>query len=101
MKIAYDDYTQYMSECWARRAEICLPPTVCVTCVWAGVDNVWEQENSKPEKCLKMPQNPTRQVHALLGALGVRLIVIAKVEFDHCKYCPEENRKSKDTFRQG
>jgi hypothetical protein len=21
------------------------------------------------EKCLKMPQNPTRQVHALLGAL--------------------------------
>jgi len=24
-------------------------------------------QNSKPEKCLKMPQNPTRQVHALLG----------------------------------
>jgi len=25
------------------------------------------RKNSKPEKCLKMPQNPTRQVHALLG----------------------------------
>jgi len=25
------------------------------------------EKNSKPEKCLKMPQNPTRQVHALLG----------------------------------
>ena len=24
------------------------------------------RKNSKPEKCLKMPQNPTRQVHALL-----------------------------------
>jgi len=26
------------------------------------------RKNSKPEKCLKMPQNPTRQVHALLAA---------------------------------
>jgi hypothetical protein len=25
------------------------------------------RKNSKPEKCSKMPQNPTRQVHALLG----------------------------------
>jgi hypothetical protein len=25
------------------------------------------RKNSKPEKCLKMPQNPTRQVHALLA----------------------------------
>jgi len=25
------------------------------------------RKNPKPEKCLKMPQNPTRQVHALLG----------------------------------
>ena len=24
-------------------------------------------KNSKREKCLKMPQNPTRQVHALLA----------------------------------
>ena len=29
-------------------------PTVCVTCVWAGVDSVWEQE--KPE-ARKMPEN--------------------------------------------
>ena len=27
------------------------------------------RKNSKREKCLKMPQNPTRQVHALLAAL--------------------------------
>jgi hypothetical protein len=25
------------------------------------------EKNSKPEKCSKKPQNPTRQVHALLG----------------------------------
>jgi len=25
------------------------------------------RKNSKPEKCLKMPQNPTRRVHALLA----------------------------------
>ena len=25
------------------------------------------RENSKPEKCSKMPQNPQRPVHALLG----------------------------------
>jgi len=28
------------------------------------------RKNSNPEKCLKMPQNPTRQVHALLGAFS-------------------------------
>jgi hypothetical protein len=27
------------------------------------------RKNSKPEKCLKMPQNPQRPVHALLGCL--------------------------------
>jgi len=27
------------------------------------------RKNSKPEKCSKMPQNPQRQVHALLGNL--------------------------------
>jgi hypothetical protein len=27
------------------------------------------RKNSKPEKCSKMPQNPTRQVHALLGTV--------------------------------
>jgi hypothetical protein len=29
-------------------------------------------KNPKPEKCSKMPQNPTRQVHALLGSFYVR-----------------------------
>jgi hypothetical protein len=28
------------------------------------------RENSKREKCLKMPQSPTRQVHAVLGNLA-------------------------------
>ena len=28
------------------------------------------RKNSKREKCLKMPQNPTRQVHALLARTG-------------------------------
>jgi hypothetical protein len=28
------------------------------------------RKSPKPEKCLKMPQNPTRQVHALLGNLA-------------------------------
>jgi len=28
----------------------------------AGVDNAWEQEKLEARKCLKKPQNPTRQV---------------------------------------
>ena len=32
------------------------------------------RKNSKPEKCLKMPQNPTRQVHALLGGFDLPAI---------------------------
>jgi len=28
--------------------------TVCVTCVWAGVDSVWEQEKLEARK---MPEN--------------------------------------------
>jgi hypothetical protein len=27
--------------------------TVCVTCVWAGVDNVWEQEKLEARKILE------------------------------------------------
>jgi len=44
-------------------------PTVCVTCVWAGVDSVWEQEKLEARKMLENAQNPTRQVHALLGGV--------------------------------
>jgi hypothetical protein len=39
-------------------------PTVCVPGRWAGVDNTWEQENSKPEKRSKMATNPTCPVLA-------------------------------------
>jgi len=28
-------------------------PTVCVTCVWAGVDSVWEQEKLEARKMLE------------------------------------------------
>jgi hypothetical protein len=28
-------------------------PTVCVTCVWAGVDSVWEQEELEARKILE------------------------------------------------
>ena len=28
-------------------------PTVCVTCVWAGVDNVWEQRKLEARKMLE------------------------------------------------
>ena len=43
--------------------------TVCVTCGWAGVDKTPRAGFcSGVEKSPKMPQNPTRQVHALLGS---------------------------------
>ena len=42
--------------------------TVCVTRVWVAGILFESRENSKPENYLKMPQNPTRRVHALLGA---------------------------------
>ena len=28
-------------------------PTVCVTCVWAGVDSAWEQEKLEARKILE------------------------------------------------
>jgi hypothetical protein len=28
-------------------------PTACVTCVWAGVDNAWEQGNAEARKMLE------------------------------------------------
>lgn len=30
-----------------------VPPTFCVTCVWAGVDKVWEQEKLEARKILE------------------------------------------------
>ena len=34
--------------------------TVCVTCVWAGVDSVWEQEKLEARKMLENAANPKR-----------------------------------------
>jgi hypothetical protein len=36
---------------------------------WVGWILFGSRKNPKPEKCLKMPPNSTRQVHALLGAV--------------------------------
>jgi hypothetical protein len=46
--------------------------TVIVTCVWAGVDNAWEQEKLQARKMLavgaaRAKRSPTRQVHAVFG----------------------------------
>jgi hypothetical protein len=43
-------------------------------CGWAWT-LFGSRKNPKPEKCSKMPQNPTRQVHALLGSgFDIRII---------------------------
>jgi hypothetical protein len=47
---------------------ILLTAGVTGKCGRAGILLV-SRKNSKPENCLKMPQNPTRQVHALLGGI--------------------------------
>jgi hypothetical protein len=47
--------------------------TVGVTCAGAGLDSLYEQDSAERGKRLKMPQNPQRQVHALLAAfLGMK-----------------------------
>ena len=53
---------------WRTAAErIALP-----ACGRAGI-LLGNRKNSKPEKCLKMAQNPTRQVHAVLGAFSLEV----------------------------
>jgi len=43
-------------------------PTVCVTCAGAWLNPLWDAEKTpQREKRLGMPQNPQRQVHALLA----------------------------------
>jgi len=52
-----------------RRFCICsstCPPTVCVTCVWAGWDSAWEQEKLEARK---MPENAAESHTS--GARGV------------------------------
>ena len=46
-------------------------PTVCVTCVWAGVDSAWEQEKLEARKMLEN----AAESHTS-GARFVRLILI-------------------------
>jgi hypothetical protein len=42
------------------------------------------RKNSKPEKYLKMPQNPTNPVHALLGAVELEDSLVEKRH--HCQH---------------
>jgi hypothetical protein len=47
-----------------------LPLTVCVTCVWAGVDSAWDQE--KPE-ARKMPENAAESHTSGARCVGLML----------------------------
>jgi len=48
---------------------------VSVTGAGVGVDSVWEQKKLEARKMFGMPQNPQRQVHAVLGALPFQTIL--------------------------
>ena len=49
-------------------------PTACVTCGWAGVDKTPRAGfYSGVENCLRLPQNPQRQVHAVLARTGAKI----------------------------
>jgi malate synthase len=53
----------HMPQCFLEAAERFALPACGRAWILFG-----SRKNSKRGKCLKMPQNPTRQVHALLGA---------------------------------
>jgi len=53
--------------------------TVCVTCVWAGVDSAWEQGKLEARKRLKMAQNPARRLHALLAGVFAKILTFSKL----------------------
>jgi hypothetical protein len=52
-------------------------PTVCVTCVWAGVDSAWEQE--KPE-ARKMLVNRAESRQSTARFVGLLLMVSFREE---------------------
>ena len=64
--------------------------------------NSKSRKSPKPEKCSKMAQNPTRQVHALLGCLPVYQDLCPKKytrQKTHSNYCrPDFNGKSSRYF---
>ena len=68
--------------------------TVCVTCVWADVDSVWEQ--GKLEATLREmlaagaarpTGSPTRQVHAVFGGFMHVKFVCKKDSGGHLLIC--------------
>src|SRR3990172_1384291 len=50
------------------------------------------RKKSKPEKCLKMRQNPTRQGHAVLGAFCLS-------QFTHKRTLPKNANQMKNTTK--
>ena len=48
-------------------------PTVCVTCVWAGVDNAWEQEQLEAWKMLENAADRAKEQSAATIAQPKRM----------------------------
>ncbi len=48
-----------------------VPPTVCVTCVWAGGDNAWEQEKLEARKMLEKPHRTHPSSARFVGRPGI------------------------------
>ncbi len=61
--------------CYARGV-----PTVCVTCVWAGVDNAWEQEKPEARKLLENAADSHTS-----GARFVGCVFILPTTWTNCK----------------
>jgi hypothetical protein len=53
--------------------------TVCVTCVWAGVDSVWEQEKLEARKMLENAADSHTSGARFVGLL-VRMCIITLVQ---------------------
>jgi len=45
-------------------------PTVCVTCVWAGVDSAWEQEKLEARKIFEKAARREAAVPSVQSTLG-------------------------------
>jgi hypothetical protein len=66
---------------WMQMTDCDRHPTVCVTCVWAGVDSVWEQRKLKATLCEMLaagaaqnPQRPAARPAAVKQRRGARFV---------------------------
>jgi len=51
-------------------------PTVCVTRVWAGVDNVWEQEKLEARKMLENAAESHTSGARCVGRLSAKVLIV-------------------------